>query len=198
MITLNLDEEARMTLEELAVHHRHGDIRLRARGLLALAKGHGTTVVSDILNVTSQSVRNWAQWWEVDGIVGILDGHKGGRPAKLTAEMLETGKICACAQPMTLHEIAAEIRAAHLAAQAFSLGRLAIGLKACGMSFKRTRLALKKTQRRCLHPSKPLHDRTSSRCQAGSVRSVLHGWLGVFHSAQCSARLVAAGCDARR
>ena len=143
MITLNLDEEARMTLEELAVHHRHGDIRLRARGLLALAKGHGTTVVSDILNVTSQSVRNWAQWWEVDGIVGILDGHKGGRPAKLTAEMLETGKICACAQPMTLHEIAAEIRAAHPAAQAFSLGRLAIGLKACGMSFKRTRLALK-------------------------------------------------------
>ena len=109
----------------------------------ALAKGYGTTVVSDILNVTSQSVRNWAQWWEVDGIVGILDGHKGGRPAKLTAEMLETGKNCACAQPMTLHEIAAEIRAANPAAQAFSLGRLAIGLKACGMSFKRTRLALK-------------------------------------------------------
>ena len=58
----------------------------------ALAKGYGTTVVSDILNVTSQSVRNWAQWWEVDGIVGILDGHKGGRPEKLTAERLETGK----------------------------------------------------------------------------------------------------------
>ena len=57
MIPLNLDEEARMTLEDLSAHHRHGDIRLRARGLLALAKGHGTTVVSDVLNVTSKSIR---------------------------------------------------------------------------------------------------------------------------------------------
>ena len=54
MITLNLDEEARMTLEDLSAHHRHGDIRLRARGLLALAKGHGTRVVADVLIVTSQ------------------------------------------------------------------------------------------------------------------------------------------------
>jgi len=121
MINLHLDEEARMILEELAVHHRHEDIRRRALGLLALAQGHGTMVVSDVLGVTSQSVRNWAQWWEEMGLVGILDGHKGGRPAKLTAEMLETGKTVACEQPMTLREIAAGIRAAHPEAQAFSL-----------------------------------------------------------------------------
>ena len=144
MISLKLDEEARVTLEELAAHHRHEDIRRRARGLLALAKGHGTTVVSEVLGVSSQSVRNWAQWWEDRGVVGILDGHKGGRPAKLTAEMLQTGKNCACEQPMTLREIAAAIRAAHPQAPSFSLDRLAIGLKALGLSFKRTRLGLKK------------------------------------------------------
>lgn len=133
-----------MTLEELAAHHRHEDIRLRARGLLALAKGHGTTVVADVLGMTSQSVRNWAQWWEERGLAGILVGHKGGRPAKLTAEMLETGKKCACEQPMTLREIAAVIREVHPEAQTFSLDRLSIGLKARGLSFKRTRLSLKK------------------------------------------------------
>jgi transposase len=145
MINFKLDEEVRMTLEELASHHRHEDIRRRALGLLALGKGHGTTVVSDVLGVTSQSVRNWAQWWEGKGLVGILDGHKGGRPAKLTAEMLTTGKKLACEQPMTLREIAAGIREAHPESQAFSLDRLAIGMKALGLSFKRTRLGLKKT-----------------------------------------------------
>lgn len=148
MINVHLDEEARLTLEELAAHHRHGDIRRRARGLLALGKGHGTTVVSEVLGVTSQSVRNWSQWWEEKGLVGILDGHKGGRPAKLTAEMLETGKKCACEQPMTLREIAAGIRAAHPEAPSFSKDRLAIGLKALGLSFKRTRLGLKKNETR--------------------------------------------------
>jgi transposase len=144
MINLNLDEEARMALEDLAAHHRHGDVRQRARGLLALAKGHSTTVVSEVLGVTSQSVRNWARWWQERGLDGIMVGHKGGRPAKLTAAMLETGKNCACEHPMTLREIAAAISAAHPEAQSFSLGRLAIGLKARGMSFKRTRLGLKK------------------------------------------------------
>jgi len=145
MINFNLDEEARMALEDLAAHHRHGDVRQRARGLLALAKGHSTKIASDVLNVTPQSMRNWARWWEERGLAGILVGHKGGRPAKLTAAMLETGKNCACKQPMTLREIAAAIRAAHPEAQSFSLGRLAIRLKACGMSFKRTRLGLKKS-----------------------------------------------------
>ena len=144
MINLNLDEESRMSLEEVAAHHRHEDTRRRARGLLALAKGHSTTVVSEVLGMTSQSVRNWARWWRESGLDGILVGHKGGRPAKLTAEMLETGKNCACKQPMTLREIAAVIRVAHPEAPAFSLDRLSIGLKARGLSFKRTRLSLKK------------------------------------------------------
>ena len=152
MINLNLDEEVRMSLEELAAHHRYKDVRRRARGLLALAKGHGTTVVSDVLGVTSQSVRNWSRWFEERGLDGILVGHKGGRPAKLTAEMLETGKKCACEQPMTLREIAATIRVAHPEAPTFSLDRLAIGLKARGLSFKRTRLALKKNATPRLSP----------------------------------------------
>ena len=144
VINLDLDEEDRMSLEELAAHHRYEDVRRRARGLLALEKGHRTTVVSDVLGVTSQSVRNWAQWWGERGLDGILIGHKGGRPAKLTAEMLETGKNCACKQPMTLREIAAVIREAHPEAPTFSMDRLSIGLKARGLSFKRTRLSLKK------------------------------------------------------
>mgnify|MGYP000930068398 FL=1 len=72
---------------------------------------------------------------------GILDGHKGGRPAKLTAEMLEGGNKLACGHPMTLREIAAGIRKAHPEAPEFSLDRLAVGLKARGLSFKRTRLS---------------------------------------------------------
>lgn len=144
MIRLKLEEGARMTLEELAAHHHHDDIRRRAQGLLAMDKGHRVALVAEILGVTPQSIRNWAQWWEERGLVGLLVGHKGGRPAKLTTEMLATGKKLAMEQPMTLREIEAGIRAAHPEAPSFSLDRLAVGLKAQGLSFKRTRLSLKK------------------------------------------------------
>lgn len=143
MIELRLEEAERIELEEVSACHRHDDIRRRARGLLALGKGYGSTVVAEVLGVSSQSVRNWAQWWKQRGLPGILGGHQGGRPAKLTAEMLETGRQLACQQPMLLREIAAGIRAAHPEAPSFSLDRLAIGLKARGLSFKRTRLGLK-------------------------------------------------------
>lgn len=145
MIRFELEEDARMTLEELAAHHRHADARRRARGLLALDKGYRISAVAEIFGVTSQCVRNWVHHWNGRGIVGLLLGHKGGRPAKLTAELLATGKNLAVAQPLTLREIAAGIRAAHPDAPSFSLDRLSVGLKAQGLSFKRTRLSLKKS-----------------------------------------------------
>jgi transposase len=144
VIRVKLEESDRMTLEELAAHHRHDDTRRRARGLLALGKGHRIATVAEIFGVTSQCVRNWVHHWTERGADGLLLGHKGGRPAKLTVELLATGKKLALAQPMTLREIAAGIRAAHPDAPSFSLDRLSAGLKAQGLSFKRTRLSLKK------------------------------------------------------
>jgi hypothetical protein len=37
-----------------------------------------------------------------DDTVGLLDGHKGGRPAKLTEDLVDSGIEIAAVEPLTL------------------------------------------------------------------------------------------------
>lgn len=142
--TLNLTEAERTTLEELSAHHPYPDFRRRALGILALAKGHKPPVVADVLGVSLPTPYNWAKAWRTHGVMGLLTGHKGGAPVKLTAAMLDTAENIARAAPHKLAEIAQQVHAAHPDAPGFSLDRLSAGLRARGLSFTRTRLSLKK------------------------------------------------------
>lgn len=139
-----LTEAERLTLEELSRNHPFRDLRPRALGVLALGKGHPPKVVADI-GVTAQTVYNWEKGWRCLGLMGLLGGHKGGRPPKLTAALLDTAEAVARAEPSALKEIACRVREAHPESGDFSLDRLAAGLKARGLSWKRARLSLKKS-----------------------------------------------------
>lgn len=143
-VRIELNEAERLTLEELSKHHPFWDVRRRALGLLAVAAGERVTTVATVLGVTLQSLRNWKVGWRDLGLMGLLGGHRGGRPSKLTADLLASAAEAARREPLTLHEIADVIREAHPAAPPFSLARLAVGLKREGLSFKRCRLSLKK------------------------------------------------------
>lgn len=123
-------------------------------GILALGKGHPFAVVADILGVTLPTPYNWVKAWKAKGLVGLLDGHHGGAPAKLTAALLDTAEAVARAAPCTLAQLDQALREHHPDAPAFSLDCLANGLKKRGLSFKRTRLSLKKTL------SRPVQGRT--------------------------------------
>ncbi len=142
--SLELTEPERMTLQELADHHPYPDFRRRALGILALGKGHPFAVVADILGVTLPTPYNWAKAWNAKGLAGLLDGHQGGAPAKLTAELLDTAEAIARAAPCTLAQIDQALRERRPEAPPFSLDCLANGLKRRGLSFTRTRLTLKK------------------------------------------------------
>jgi transposase len=134
-----------VTLKEMAEHHPYADFRRRAMGVLALAKGHPFPLVADILGVTVQTAYNWARAWRTLGLMGLLDGHRGGAPAKLTAKVLDEAERIARAAPCTLAEIDRRLREARPDAPAFSLDCLSSGLRRRGLSFQRTRLSLKKS-----------------------------------------------------
>lgn len=144
MIRITLDAAERCTLDELATHHPFWDVRRRALGLLAVGRGEPVTRVAAVLGVTVQSVRNWKVAWRDAGLAGLLRGHAGGRPPKLTEAMLDTAAAAATAEPLGLRGIADRVRAAHPEAPPFSLDRLGARLKARGLRFKRCRLSLKK------------------------------------------------------
>ncbi len=123
-----LTEAERLTLEEMSRNHPFRDFRPRALGVLALGKGHAPKVVADILGVTAQTVYNWEKRWRLLGLMGLLDA----------------AEAAARAEPCALKEIACRVREAYPEAADFSLDRLVAGLKARGLSWKRTRLSLKK------------------------------------------------------
>jgi transposase len=143
-MNLELNTAERLTLQELSLHHRYADFRRRALGMLALTKGHPLPVVADILGVTPQTAYNWLKAWRTRGLMGLLDGHQGGAPAKLTADLLDTAEAIARTAPATLAEIARQVHEVHPQAPDFSLDRLSAGLRARGLAFTRTRLSLKK------------------------------------------------------
>jgi transposase len=142
---LELSREEQQTLRELSLNHRWRDVRCRASSLLLLAMGKRVTEVAAEHRVRTQSVYNWAHAWEGSGLVGLIGkGHVGGRPPLLTEADLEMATAAAAQEALTLAGLAQRIearRGSKLPCSLFTLGR---ALKARGLSFKRTRLSLKK------------------------------------------------------
>ena len=139
-----LTEPELVTFQQLAEHHPFADFRLRALGILALAQGHTYALVAGILGVSTPTPYNWVKAWRTRGLMGLLNGHKGGAPAKLTPELLDTAEKIARSSPCTLSQIEQQLRGIHPDAPQFSFDCLSINLKKRGFSFTRTRLTLKK------------------------------------------------------
>jgi hypothetical protein len=76
--------------------------------------------------------------------MGLLNGHQGGAPAKLTQGLVDAAEQIARSTPCTLRQIEQQSRAIRPDAPPFSLDRLSAHLKKRGLTFKRTRLSLKK------------------------------------------------------
>jgi transposase len=193
---IELTDVERLTLEELSRHHPFGDFRPRALGVLALSQGHRPRLIADILGVTSQTVYNWAKAWRTRGLMGLLNGHQGGRPAQLTVTLLDTAEAVARSEPCPLKDIARRVNEAHPDAPPFSLDRLAVGLKARGLSWKRTRLSLKKTLPGAIRGRSPEPDQRPGRGTCRQDRPVLPGRERFREHPECPAVLVAEGSPA--
>ena len=144
LLNQRLTPEERLILQELAKRHRFGDFRRRALGLLALDEGRSVVDICQRLQINDQPVYNWVEAWREQGLVGILNGHKVGPPVKLTTEMLDVAARIAAEHLLPLGKIAARVKECFPDVLEFSLDHLFVRLKARGLSFKRTRLSLKK------------------------------------------------------
>jgi transposase len=144
-LILPLTAKELLELENVARTHHFPDYRFKARGIIAINAELRVETIAEVLGVSKKTVYNWAQWWREDGFDGLLDGHKGGRPVKLTEELIACAVEIATNEALTLAGIKLRMLELHPQTPDFSLDRLAFRLKEHRLSFKRCRLSLKKS-----------------------------------------------------
>jgi NAD(P)-dependent dehydrogenase (short-subunit alcohol dehydrogenase family)/transposase len=128
--TVELTDVERRTLQQLSLKHRHRDFRIRATGLLLRARGLKVQDIARELEVSYQTLYDWAHVWREFGVGGLLVGHTGGRPLALPEAMLATAIKAASAESMTLGQIAQRIESVHGEPMPCRVETLAVALKA--------------------------------------------------------------------
>lgn len=79
-IILGLQDEIRRSAEARYDHRLHG--------ILLVAHGMNCPEVARLLGDAPRTVENWVRRFERDGLAGLVDGERQGRPSRLTTEQL--------------------------------------------------------------------------------------------------------------
>lgn len=75
--------------EELQIGFETGSskrFRIRCQGILLSHDGYKIKQLMDMYKVSRDTIRSWFNRWESQGIVGLVDKTKSGRPPKLRLE----------------------------------------------------------------------------------------------------------------
>ena len=81
MIVLGLQDEIRRTEESRYDHRLHG--------VLLVAQGMTCPEVAVLLGDAPRTVERWVHHFEQDGLAGLTEGERAGRPARLNTAQLE-------------------------------------------------------------------------------------------------------------
>jgi transposase len=79
-VALGLQDEIRRS-EEFRYDHR-------LHGVLLVAQGMNCPEVADLLGDAPRSVENWVRRFEAEGLAGLQEGERRGRPRRLSARQL--------------------------------------------------------------------------------------------------------------
>ena len=71
------------TLEAMRTYHPLPTARIRAHALILSNKGYKVQEIADIHDVCRQSVSRWIRNWESEGLSGLLDKPRSGRPKEI-------------------------------------------------------------------------------------------------------------------
>jgi transposase len=96
------------TLEAMRTYHPLPTARVRAHALILSNKGYQVQEIADIHEVCRQSVSSWIRNWESEGLCGLVDKPRSGRPKEI--EIDEQGLIEKINEnPRSLKKIVAEL-----------------------------------------------------------------------------------------
>lgn len=78
--------EERKSLENLYKNSDKAVVRRRSQAILLSSRGYDIEQLSEIFEVKRSTIGKWFDRWEEQGVEGLYDRSKSGRPSHLTLE----------------------------------------------------------------------------------------------------------------
>lgn len=136
-----LSHEEIQTLEEMHKNHSCHAPRIRAHAVLLSYSGFKLSNIAQIYNVSRQTASKWIRGWKDDGICGLLDKPRSGRPRILCADTEADALTLVSRSPRSLKKVLSEL--SESLGLTLSLSTLKRVCKRAGLSWKRIRKSLK-------------------------------------------------------
>jgi putative transposase len=86
-LKLHFPDDALPTLETFLKQTKEARVFRRAQAVRDVVKGRRLQTVSDTLQFTYSALRKWVHRFAHQGIQGLVDRPRSGRPAKVTCEL---------------------------------------------------------------------------------------------------------------
>ena len=175
-LSFQLSEEGLRAIVEAIKHDKRPEVRQRAMGLRLLHEGKAPKEVAELLSVSQPTVYDWHHRWQHQGVEGLANRPKPGRPVKANQEYVELLEQVVEQDPQALG----------YAFRIWTTERLRLHLKA------KTGTELKHTQFRALLKEhnfvyrRPKHDLTN--LQDPTARQAAEEWLEELKKAPKQAR----------
>lgn len=100
--TLSHDEL--ITLQEAYANHPKKRVRVRAHAIMLSNKGYPIKVLANIFDAKFETVSLWLDLWEQNGVAGLFDAPRKGRPSIYTCAEIDILKKLVDEEPHQLKQ----------------------------------------------------------------------------------------------
>ena len=79
-----ISEEEKLSLDNINKNHASSILRMRAHSVLLSSNGFKVKEIADIITVCRQTIATWLRGWNKEGLLGLFDKPRSGRPCEST------------------------------------------------------------------------------------------------------------------
>ena len=105
-----IPEEVRVTLVEMYMNHPSFRCRQRAQAILLSLRGFTIPQLWSILDVRRDAISDWIDRWEQEGLLGLYDRPRAGRPRIYTEVEVNLLKTLVDEEPRQLKKAQAQLK----------------------------------------------------------------------------------------
>ena len=105
-----LTEDEQITLLEARDQGPTAALRRRAQAVELSSRGSRRTAIADLLNVHCETVSGWLDLWETQGLRGLYEQPRSGRPPRFTPAETEQVRLEVEQSPRQLRQVQARLQ----------------------------------------------------------------------------------------